>query len=258
MQEPNHEPPSAIGLDHGSRLVRSGDLTEAVDVLRQVIASTPEADPRRGYAALQLGNALRYHGDVEAAARSYASARALAGQVGDLVLAIAAASGSGETAFAAGEPKAAAIAFGTALGLTENSSDERLSVVPMAGLADAHHAWARERGRPTPSAKAVTLANRALLRARSQNPGDVAFARALLASGRVEARADRLLEAVDVARTAPHLPLAVMAELALWRLAPTEAAAASLRREAAGYGMNAVVAELDAGPAKGTADHDGT
>lgn len=252
MRPQNSEPPSANELEHGSRLVRAGRLSEALDVLKRVTATMPDADPSCGYAELQLGNALRYSGDGIAAARSYAAAGARARQIGDLGLAVAAASGSGETALSAGEPKTAAIAFGTALGLTEHSSDERLSVVPLAGLADAHQAWARERGRLSAPDKAVALANRALQRARSGSVGDVALARALLASGRVEARVDRLLEAIDAARAAPHLPLAVMAELALWHVAPAQAGPAALRLEAAGYGMSGVVAELDRALAEGT------
>ena len=191
----------------GAARIRLGKLREAVDMLEA-------SEPEDAYGALQLGNALRYLGRYEAAAAVLERVWEGAKATGDGALAVAVLCAQGEGALDQGKGQAAAELFGRALGLTEFSSDERLTVAPLAGLGHAHAVW----GYP---AKGREVARRALERAERANDS-VGAARALLALG-VASEDEALLERAErEAQTAPHAPLRLRAWVARLELRPSK------------------------------------
>jgi tetratricopeptide (TPR) repeat protein len=210
----------------GAVQIRLGQLEAAVSALRQATTL-----PDDGYSALQLGNALRYRGDQSGAASALAEALRQAHRFGDGALAITTLCAQGELALDRGQAREAIERFGRALGLTELCNDIGLSIIPLAGLAQAHLGWKNPR-------KAAGLAHKAVDRA--QLAGDrIGQSRGLLSLGLATRDPDILADARQLAAQAPHRPLVVKvmcAELqltwddALWR----EALAAAER-----YGMEA-------------------
>lgn len=188
-----------IEARRGQLRIFLGRLTAAEDGLRAARRRT--GDP---YLDLQLAAALGWRGGDAAwreASDLAGDLRTRARRLRDGPLAIAAACLAGEAALRAGDPDAAVRAYGEALGISEFSSSEAVSVAPLSGLATAH-----ARGRAP--GKAAPLAQRALERAR--RVGDRAgTARALLALGEAEDRAARFLDAAGEADAAPHRPLAL-------------------------------------------------
>jgi tetratricopeptide (TPR) repeat protein len=187
--------------------LRLGRLEEAVALLKGAIERGGS-----GAAHLQLGSALRYRGRLEEARPRLQRAFAVAKSAGDGALAIASLAALGELELDADNPKEAVVLFGRALGLTEMSRDESLTVLPLAGLAQAHHAW----GYP---AKGREVAEKALRRARAHKDR-LGTARALLSLGLVKREEALLAQALAEADAAPHLPLAVKAFVALAQVAP--------------------------------------
>ncbi len=189
--------------------VRLGDLREALDVLRSALEESDNP-----YSALQLGNTLRYLGLYEEAEVYLGQAWNGAESTGDGALAVATLCALGEAALDQGEGQAAAELFGRALGLTEFSSDDRLTITPLAGLGHAHAVW----GYP---AKGRAVARRALERGESAHDR-VGAARALLALGVASEDAAILERAEQEARVAPHAPLQLRAWVARLELRPDE------------------------------------
>ena len=120
----------------GAAHIRLGRLQRAVNRLYDALELSDN-----GYSALQLGNALRYLGEYEEAAGHLTRAFHKAKTERDGALAIAALCAQGELALDEGEAQVAIELFGKALGLTELSSHEPLSIAPLAGLSQAHTAW---------------------------------------------------------------------------------------------------------------------
>jgi tetratricopeptide (TPR) repeat protein len=180
-----------------------GDVGGALRVLYDALEIEED-----GYVALQLASALAWRGDAssrEEAAGHAGRASTVARRNRDGPLAIGALCVQGELALAGGRPDEAARRYGEALGITEFSSSDAVTVTPLAGLAEAHLAGRAPR-------KAPGLARRALERARRL--GDRAGeARALLALGAAEADVDALRAAAEAADAAPHRPLALRARL---------------------------------------------
>lgn len=209
-----------VAVRLGATRLRLGRLSEALTGLNDLLEASDS-----GYAALQLGNVLRYLGRRDEAEGHLKRAFIQARLQQDGVLAIAALTGLGELHLDAGAGRPALEAFGRALGLTEFSGDERPTVAPLAGLGHSHALNGN-------AAKGQALAERALLRARRH--GDrvgVARARFTLAVAAGEVAGFELAELS--ARAAPHRPLWLRARYARWpALHPDERreAAASTRR----------------------------
>jgi len=180
----------------GAIRLRLGQLRTAVEVLQQATAQSDD-----GYAYLQLGNALRYLGNVAGATPALATALTRARSSGDGALAIAAFCAQGELALDQALSREAVERFGQALGLTELATDLRLSVAPLAGLAQAHLGWKNPR-------KGAGLARKALERAQLVNDR-VGESRALLSLGLATGDLSVLTTARQVAAQAPHRPLEV-------------------------------------------------
>lgn len=209
--------PSRLGPAERARLharlgqlrIFLGRIDDALELL--YVAA---ADGEDGYVELQLGSALAWRGDAAALAegeRRAAHASDLARRHRDGPLQIGALCVRGEVALARGRSRDAVEAFGEALGVSEFSSSEAVSVLPLAGLALAHLGWRAP-------AKAAPLALRALERA--ERVGDPAGrARALLALGTAERDVARLAEAAEAADAAPHRPLALRARVRASKLA---------------------------------------
>jgi len=210
--------PSPLGPEARSRLharlgqlrIFLGRVDDALDVLYEAPAGVED-----GYVELQIASALVWRGDAGALAeaeRRAAHASELARRHRDGPLQIGALCVRGEAALARGRSRDAVEAFGEALGVSEFSTSEAVSVHPLAGLALAHLGWRAP-------AKAAPLAGRALRRA--ERVGDPAGrARALLALGIAEGEVARLQAAAQAAEAAPHRPLALRARLHALLLAP--------------------------------------
>lgn len=208
----------------GAALFRLGRLAHAEAVLTEA----PAGD-RAPHAALQLGRVLRARGAAAAAAGAFEAARSGAREGRDLALAVAATTGLGELELDAGRPREAVARLGEALGLTEWARDERLTVAPLAALAEAHAAWRHP-------AKGLALARRAAGRAaRAGDP--VLRARAALALGRLEPSPDRLRDGERDAAAAPHRPLALRLRWARLELEPDPAARAETLAAARRMGL---------------------
>lgn len=180
----------------GAIRIRLGQLPDAIMVLQQAVAQ-----PGDGYSHLQLGNALRYLGDAAGATPRLAEALTRARSSGDGALAIAALCAQGELALDQTLPREAVEKFGQALGLTEWATDLRLSINPLAGLAQAHLGWKNPR-------KGAELARKALDRAQTVHD-QVGQSRALLSLGLATHDLSVLATARQLAAQAPHKPLAV-------------------------------------------------
>lgn len=184
-----------------------GDLGGALRVLYDALEIEED-----GYVALQLASALAWRGDptsAEEAAGHAGRALTVARRNRDGPLAIGALCVRAELALAAGRPDEAVRGYGEALGVSEFSSSDAITVTPLAGLAEAHLA-----GRAP--GKAPGLARRALERARRADDW-AGTARALLALGAAEADLGSIREAALAADAAPHRPLALRARLRLSR-----------------------------------------
>lgn len=194
----------------GAIRIRLGQLPAAIVVLQQAVAQ-----PGDGYAHLQLGNALRYLGDAAGATLRLTEALTRARSSGDGALAIAALCAQGELALDQALPREAVEKFGQALGLTERATDLRLSINPLAGLAQAHLGWKNPR-------KGAGLARKALERARLV-ADRVGESRALLSLGLAMHDLSVLATARQIAAQATHKPLAVKIMRASLALAWDEA-----------------------------------
>jgi len=184
--------------------VRTGKLRQAVETLKGC------AD--FGYGALHLAHALRYLGEREAATHHFARAYERARKERDGVLAIAALCGQGEGALDTGDRRLALERFGKALGLTELSGNEALTVLPLAGLAQAQLLWGNRK-------KAAALGERALTRAHATQDAS-GTARTLLSLGVITGEAAYLEESVQTAQGAPHRPLELRARVAFLQRYP--------------------------------------
>ncbi|MDZ7703829.1 MAG: hypothetical protein U5L04_05005 [Trueperaceae bacterium] len=191
----------------GAAQIRLGNLSDALGVLYDALEMSDS-----GYAALQLGNALRYLGDTEEASGHLSRAFNRAKAERDGTLAIAALCAQGEVAIDAGEGQTAVERFGQGLGISEYARDEVLSVAPLAGLSHAHMVW----GYPH---KALEIGEKALQRAQD-NDDAVGTARALLSLGIATGAATRCEQAIGAAQDAPHEPLRLKAFVAYLERSP--------------------------------------
>ena len=199
----------------GAAYLRLGGLREALEILQRALGE--DDNP---YSALQLGNVLRYLGRYEEAEARLEHAWAGAKAAGDGALAVAVLCASAEWSLDQSRGQEAAERFGRALGLTEFSSDDRLTVAPLAGLGHAHAVW----GYP---AKGRAVARRALERAETAHDR-VGAARALLALGVAGEDAGTLERAEREAQAAPHAPLRLRAWVARLELRPDKGVADAL------------------------------
>ena len=210
----------------GAAHIRLGRLQTAVNRLYDALELADN-----GYTALQLGNALRYLGAFGEAAGHLTRAfhKAKAGRDG--ALAIAALCAQGELALDEGGAQGALELFGKALGLTELSSVESLSIAPLAGLSQAHAAWENPK-------KAGDVGEKAFRRADAAEDG-VGRARALLSLGLAKRDDDLLKRSWREAENAPHRPLALRAKVARLELnlQPQDQEIDGAVREAEAMGM---------------------
>ena len=201
-------PSERLRLRLAATHLRMGRLHDVVTDLRPWLD-----DDETGYVHLHVGNALRYRGNRAEAGRLLDLARTTAERRRDAPLAVAAGCAEGELLLDRREPKRAVAAFGKALGITELTPDDAITVAPLAGLAEAHAAWRAPQ-------KAVRLAQRAVERARASGRGG-SLARASLALARATRHDEDIRAAIDAARAAPHVPLWIRA----YALAVTDAVA---------------------------------
>ncbi|MDQ3458569.1 MAG: hypothetical protein M3498_04565 [Deinococcota bacterium] len=227
-------PGDAAGLRTtlGTTYLRLGRLKEAVSLLQ---ASDAKVCLR---SLLVLGSALRYRGHLEEARAPLTAAFRMAETGRELEAAVAALCALGELELDADNPKEAVIHFGKAFGLTEYSRSEKLSVLPLAGLAQAQGVW----GYP---AKGREVAGKALRRAQRQGER-IGLARALLSLGLLSKETVHLHRAIAEADAAPHLPLALKAVVALAELEPGAVKLAAAMRLARGLGMDLDMHRLEA------------
>ena len=199
----------------GALYIRQGDLKNALRVLNAALVLSDN-----GYSALQLGNALRYLHEPQEARAHFTRAFNKAKASRDGTLAIAALCAEGELLIDETQAQAAVEHFGKALGITEFSGDEALTVAPLAGLAHAHVLW----GNPS---KALGLARRAQERAqRTRNP--LGESRALLSQGvtfsaqqQLDNANNALSAALNLLETNTHRPLTLKILMTQLQLSPT-------------------------------------
>ncbi len=212
-------------IQRGMLQVRLGQLDAALATLRRL--------PHHPHAKLHLAHALRFMGKLDEAEVHYRSALRAAERDRDGPLAMASLCGLGEASLERRLGKKAAEHFGRALGISEWLADERLTVLPLAGLAQAHALW----GNPH---KAKALVERALLRAHEP----LGTARAQLALGTIGRELAPFERGLAVLERAPHEPLRVQLLLAKQTLAPTTALRDELSGLAQRYGMQGVLRAL--------------
>ena len=217
----------------GAAHIRLGRLQRAVNKLYDALELSDN-----GYTALQLGNALRYLGEYEEAAGHLTRAFHKAKTERDGALAIAALCAQGELALDEGEAQVAIELFGKALGLTELSSHEPLSIAPLAGLSQAHTAWDYPK-------KAIEVGEKALRRAEAADDA-VGKARALLSLGLAKQEVKLLERSEQGARNAPHRPLELRSKVARLELVSDQKEIEAVIREAQAVGMQREVKRLRA------------
>lgn len=178
----------------GAAYLRLGNMAPALRVLYDALEMSDN-----GYSALQLGNALRYLGEGEEAEGHLSRAFNRAKTERDGQLAIAALCAQGELMLDQQQAQSAAERFGQALGITEFSRNEAITVAPLAGLAHAQVLWGH-RG------KATELARRALQRAKAAGDS-VGEVRTRLSLGLATEDALHLQEALQQLKTVMHRPL---------------------------------------------------
>jgi tetratricopeptide (TPR) repeat protein len=210
-----------LGVQLGMVQVRLGKLREAAETLRAL--------PQHAHARLHLGHALRFMGELDEAAAQYRSALSAAERERDGPLAMASLCGLGEGLLEQRLGKEAAEHFGRALGISEWLADERLTVLPLAGLAQAHALW----GNP---GKAEALAVRAVQRAHEP----LAVARAHLALGAIRQDSSALDKGLAALARSPHEPLRVQLLVAKFALTPTATLRGDTLALARRYGMQGV------------------
>lgn len=185
---PTHHPQSAVRI--AQTLIKLAYLTAAEALLE-------EADG--GYASLHRAAVHYWLGNFDSAATDAQRSYAIAKAERDLPLAIAALTLSGELYLAQHEAKRAVVTFGKALGLTEYSSDTRLTLLPLAGLGHAQHAW----GYPE---KASRTLHKALSRAQAHTH-QLGLCRVQQALGFISKNAAAFSAACRHAEAAPHVPM---------------------------------------------------
>ena len=193
---------AAWGL-RGAALLRLGRLEAAAEAFQTALAAAPEDAADAPSLLLQLAQTQRYRGAFGEAERALERAARLAREARDGGLLLAVRCGEGEVALAENDPRRALLRFGEARGLAERARDERLSVLPLAGLGEAQ-------ARAGFAAKGARMAAKALERARAHRD-PFGTARALLALGVATGSSERLQEAEASALELPHAPLAALA-----------------------------------------------
>jgi hypothetical protein len=179
------------------------------------------------YVTLQRGVIHYWRGDTAAALIKSQDSYRLAKVAKDAVLAIASLTLEGEVLLSSGNAKQAVIRFGKALGLTEYSSDTRLTILPLAGLGHAQHAW----GYPE---KAAQTLHKALSRAKAHKHQQ-GLCRAYQALALATDDKATHLAACHSAKAIPHLPLWIQSHLLAERQGvslETMSEALTLRQEA--------------------------
>ena len=197
----NAQEHSRVWLRQGMVLLRLGQLSDALPCLYDALEMSDD-----GYAALQLGNALRYLGEYDEASGHLTRAFNKAKAERDGTLAIAALNAQGELALDQGQGQNAVEAFGQALGITEFDRDESPSILPLAGIAHGQALW----GYPH---KGLSVVHKAWQRL-PQQPDPALSARVRLAwahvhqaNGDNDSALQQLQQAAADAERAPHQPL---------------------------------------------------
>lgn len=158
-----------------------------------------------GYITLQRALINYWRGNMDqalvCAQESYSAAKAQK----DVLLAIASLTLEGEALLAMNHAKQAVISFGKALGLTEYSGDERLTILPLAGLGHAQHNW----GYPEKATRTLQKAlSRAQIHEHQQGLCRVYQALALATEDKAT-----YIAACHCAQAIPHLPLWIQSHL---------------------------------------------
>lgn len=189
-------------------LIRNGNLEQAHQSLTKLI----ETDSS-GYAKLQLANAYVYLQRYTESVTLIDTLLVQAKEQRDALLTIAALLTKGEAIIDMVsfpnkkdgddiEVQSAIESFGQALGISELLGEERLSILPLAGLAHSHWLW----GNPK---KAAELAERSLVRAETIDTAerDLFLARAYLSVAITQQTSDAFHKAIKQATLANHRPL---------------------------------------------------
>lgn len=158
-----------------------------------------------GYITLQRALINYWRGNMNqalvCAQEGYSAAKAQK----DVLLAIASLTLEGEALLVIKDAKQAVISFGKALGLTEYSGDERLTILPLAGLGHAQHDW----GYPEKATRTLKKAlSHAQVHEHQQGLCRVYQAQALASGDEAT-----YIAACHSAQAIPHLPLWVQSHL---------------------------------------------
>jgi len=185
-------------------LIREGSLEQASQSLDSLVTTDTS-----GYAKLQLANAYLY---LERYTKSVTLIDGLliqAKEQRDALLTIAALLTKGETIIdmvcfedKEAEVQSAIESFGQALGISEFLGEERLSILPLAGLAHSHWLW----GNPK---KAAELSERSVKRAHTieTSERELLLARAYLSIAIIQQTPESFQKAIKQATVAKHRPL---------------------------------------------------
>jgi len=189
-------------------LIRDGSISDALDLLKTLLDSNQNNTDSIGYINLQLANANLYLQQSNDAVTIADTIIPQAKEDRDALLSIAALVTKGEAIIDMvtfdnyDEIQAAIEAFGKALGISEFFDDEKMTVLPLAGLAHAHWLW----GNPK---KAMELCERSQLRAEvvEGDEREMLKARALLSHAITQQSPDTFHKAIEQVSIAKHISL---------------------------------------------------
>ena len=211
-------------------MIRNGNLVEADKLLGELLASMATAEHQtddlkdihsnnqsenvseahyKNYALLQLGNAKLYLEQYNQLHEIIDKLIVQAKEERDALLSIAALVTKGEAIIDSvtfsvddSEVQAAIEVFGKALGISEFFDDEKMTILPLAGLAHAHWLWGNPR-------KATELAERAAARANAVDgdEGEIYKARAALSHAITQQSVETFDKAIEQAQKANHISL---------------------------------------------------
>jgi LuxR family maltose regulon positive regulatory protein len=201
----------------------AGELDIALELGRQALQQLPDADLRvRGFVASHMASALRWHGDLAAAARTSAEIIALSQAVGERQVAAEALCIQSGTQILQGRLRAAAASCREAMRLADDSFRQSRRSLPAIGLAHARLALVTLEWDDIDAA--VSHARKGVRSAERWGTADILLvsyremAHALQASGDSQGALDVVRQGLQVARGMSHWIYADMAaeQAKLW------------------------------------------